>query len=151
MKQDSGMALIFDALAFLTIITVVAATMMQFVRIDGAADTADDYVEEVHKSMLACTYEDENGPTTMTMIDAIRASFTSSNLSFRNSVKAQAENILSSYLEPTFKYHWCAEMNGHVIESRASDWTDTKKSVYLSSYDVPGDVAGIKMTLQICR
>jgi len=142
-----GVALIFDALAFLTIITVVCVATMQLVRIDGTGDETDRFVEEVHRSVLASTASFGDDPTPLSLMDALRSSLRSDNSSLMQEVMGQIEVLLSRYLEPEHRFLWTIEHVGKVTSVGWQDISSVKASIYVSK--IQAQAAGTEVVLTL--
>jgi hypothetical protein len=148
MKQDrQAVALIFDALAFLTIVTIVAVVMMQMVRVDQSRSGIDKFTGEVHEALLDRTFVIDGNATAMSMIDAIRTSFSNGNLSLRQMVMEQVESTLQAYLEPEYRFEWTADLDG--TSYRVGDLPDNgaKLTIYVSV--IHAQAAGSEMTMTL--
>ncbi len=62
LKDRSGMAVLFDAMMFLTVMTLVSVSMLSLLRSDQDEDGSQRYVDSVHATILASTISFQEGP-----------------------------------------------------------------------------------------
>lgn len=107
MRRDkSGMALIFDALVFLTIISVVSVALMNAVCIERDGSEEDNYVSEVHRTALACSFEGEGLASLMTIEDMLVLSILSNDMDRLEEADRQLGEVLNGYLAPLYDFHY---------------------------------------------
>lgn len=152
MRRDRrGVALLFDALAFLTIITVVAVAMMQLVRFDRSADDTDTFVEEVHRAVLSTTFSVGGEASPMSLLDALRASYSSGNSSLQREAMDQIDGLLSGYLEPEHRYLWTVEHDGVAMSVGWDGITSEKASLYISHIESKAPGSDMTLTLTVAH
>ena len=62
LKDRSGMAVLFDALMFLTVMTLVSVSMLTLLGYDQDEADRQRYVDSVHATILASTISFQDGP-----------------------------------------------------------------------------------------
>jgi hypothetical protein len=111
-KDKSGMALIFDALMFLTIISIISVALMNAVCVERDGSDEGSYVSEVHKVALACTFEGEGLASLMTIEDVIVLSMLSNDTDLLEEADRQLGKILNRYLSPLYDFHYTEVIGG---------------------------------------
>jgi hypothetical protein len=139
--ERSGMALIFDAMAFLTIITIVSVTLLQAFTVDHEGQGMDEHVTDIHKAVMDSTFEND-AATALTVQDMIVLSLMSNDVIRTEEVREQIDDLLNSYLAPTYRYHWAVEYQGVSFEVGDPRILDERATIYCSSiesFDARGD------------
>lgn len=150
MRMDrKGMALLFDALAFLTVITVVATAMMQLVKIDTRDDDTSLMVEEMHQAVLASTFVRGGNATSMSLMDAIRSSLSTGDRELMDSAMGSADQIMKGYLDPTFRYWWSIEYGTSTYSIGDPNVESSRSSIYVSTVKVEVSGRHLKITLMV--
>jgi hypothetical protein len=104
-RDKRGMALIFDALVFLTIISVVSVALMNAICIDRSGSETGRYVSEVHGMSLACSFEGEGLASLMTVEDVLVFSMLGNDADRMEQVDRQLGEMLDGYLGPIYDFH----------------------------------------------
>ena len=128
------MALIFDAMAFLTIITIVSVTLLQAFCVDDRACATDEYIAEVHRTVLDCTFEGVTS-TPLTLGDAIVSAMTRNDTQMIDRIVSQIDALLASYLDPSYRYHWAAKYLDRSIEVGDDRILDERSTIYCTSIE----------------
>ncbi|MFA5313948.1 MAG: hypothetical protein WC375_11660 [Methanomassiliicoccales archaeon] len=99
-----GMAMVFDALVFLTIISVVSVALMNAICIERTSSGTGRYVSEVHNVALQCSFEGEGLASMMTIEDVLVLSMLGNETIRLEEVDRQLEMILDGYMGPLYDF-----------------------------------------------
>jgi hypothetical protein len=153
MRGDKqALALIFDAMAFLTIITIVSVTLLQAFSTDVANGNMDQYLSEVNHSILGSDLERNGVPTPLSIKDALVTALVQNDTLLQRTIVEQVERLLTDYLSPQYRYHWTAEYGGRSIQVGDELLDKGRGSIYsvsMNGSDGQGDL--ITYTLSVAR
>jgi hypothetical protein len=149
--DERALALIFDAMAFLTIITIVSVTLLQAFSTDDN-DNMDRYLSDVNQSILGSDLERNGVPTPLSIKDAVVTALVQNDTLLQRTIVEQVERLLTDYLSPQYRYHWTAEYGGrsiHVGDVQLDQGRGSIYSVSMNGSDGQGDL--ITFTLSAAR
>jgi len=109
------MAVLFDAMMFLTVMTLVSVSMLSLLGSDHDEDGTRRYVDSVHSTILASTISFEEGPP-CTVADLVGSFLRTGDVRLGKMIEAAVQPLLDGYFGPGIQFQWFME-NG---ESRTS-------------------------------
>jgi hypothetical protein len=109
------MAVLFDAMMFLTVMTLVSVSMLSLLGSDQDEDVAQRYVESVHSTILASTISFQEGPP-CTVADLVGSFLRTGKELSGEMIEEAVLPLLAGYFGPGIQFQWFME-NG---ESRYS-------------------------------
>jgi hypothetical protein len=138
MRDDGGMAILFDAMMFLTVMTIVSVSLLTILNVDvNKVSETQWYLEEVHKVMLRSTLEIEDGAP-ITLADATELCLRTGDERLRTLIEEQVSHIIEFYFEGGQSVEWLAELGTHRLEVRTEGSVDLGSSDYVSNIQTDG-------------
>lgn len=131
MREDKkALALIFDAMAFLTIITIVSVTLLQAFSLDGDNGEMDRYLSDVSESILECDLECGDDTSPISVKDAVVTALVQNDTMLQGTIVEQVERALTIYLSPQYRFHWTAEYEGRSLQVGDLQLDEGRGSIY---------------------
>lgn len=144
MRGDKkGLALLFDAMAFLTIITIVSVTLLQAFSLDGDHGETDRYLTDVSQSILGSDLECGDDISPISIKDAVVTALMQNDTVLQRTIVEQVERSLTDFLSPQYRYHWTAEFDGrslHVGDLQLEKGRGSIYSITMNASDGKGGV-----------
>ena len=119
LKDRSGMAVLFDALMFLTVMTLVSVSMLTLLGYDQDGSDRQRYVGSVHATILASTISFQEGPP-CTLADLVDSYLRLGDDLLEKRIEDEVRPLLDSYFGPGIEFLWSME-SGEVHSSFGSD------------------------------
>ncbi len=113
------MAVLFDALMFLTVMTLVSVSMLSLLRSDQDEDGSQRYVDSVHATILASTISFQEGPP-CTLADLVESYLRLGDDLLEKMIEEAVRPLLDGYFGPGIQFQWFME-SGEVRSSFGSD------------------------------
>jgi hypothetical protein len=149
----SGLAVLFDAMMFLTVMTIVSVSLLSVLSVDhGETNRDQEFVEGVHSAMLRSTLELGTGPP-RTLADAIENFLRWNDPGLGGSIGHHVSVVLDSYFGPGYHYLWCIERGDVTLEVASEGYeVKGKAEVHVSQVLWDGDDGSMRSCLKvICR
>ncbi len=119
LKDRSGMAVLFDALMFLTVMTLVSVSMLTLLGHDQDDDGRQRYVDYVHATILASTIPFQDGPP-CTLADLLESYLRLGDGLLEEMIEDAVRPLLEGYFGPGIQFQWSME-SGEVHSSFGSE------------------------------
>ncbi|QLH74017.1 MAG: hypothetical protein HPY73_00140 [Methanomassiliicoccales archaeon] len=146
LKDDLGMALIFDSLAFLTIISVIGVALMGSVLFTNGNSEIGEYVSSVHSTTLSCTYRSEGVMGLLSLKDVLSVAISTMDHDLWKNISIQMSEIFDAYLEPLYRFYYEAEMGGTSM-SFGDGIVLSARDIYTSTIEIGENLS---LTLSVC-
>lgn len=149
MRDRRGMAMIFDALVFLTIIAIVSTALMSAFLVDSGGVGTDSYIDEVNEVSLSCTFEGEGLSSLMTVKEAIVQAIVEKDEKMLSMADEQLTGILRAYLSPAFIFY-LSIIVGDSVHSIGDEKVLDREYVFASTIKASGfGGTNVKFTLSV--
>jgi len=149
MRDRRGMAMIFDALVFLTIIAIVSTALMSAFLVDSGRVGTDSYIDEVNEVSLSCTFEGEGLSSLMTVKEAIVQAIVEKDEKMFSMADEQLTGILRAYLSPAFIFY-LSIIVGDSVHSIGDEKVLDREYVFASTIKASGfGGTNVKFTLSV--
>jgi hypothetical protein len=146
----SGLAVLFDAMMFLTVMSIVSVSLLSVLTVDiGEKNRDQDFVEGVHSVLLRSTLELGTGPP-QTLADAIENFLRWNDSGLGSSIGHHVSIVLDSYFGPGFHYLWCIERGDVTLEVSSEGYqVKGKAEVHVSQVLWDGDDGSMRACLEV--
>ena len=115
-SDDHGMAILFDALMFLTVMAIVSVSFLNIMNSDPDEDEKfQSYVEAAHRSLLCSTFVSDGGPP-HSISDVVQAYLVNEDQDLATKIIDQMRSILEGYFGPGNVYSWVAKYRGSHLQ-----------------------------------
>jgi hypothetical protein len=149
MRDDRGMAILFDAMMFLTVMTIVSVSLLTILNADmNKVSETQRYVEEVHKVMLRSTLDIEDGAP-ITLAYATELCLRTEDQRLRTLIEEKVYHIIESYFDEGRSVEWLAELGAQRLYIRAEGSLDLGSSDYVSNIQTDGGKLNVHYRLTI--
>ncbi len=119
LKDRSGMAVLFDALMFLTVMMLVSVSMLTLLGNDQDEADRQRYVGSVHATILASTISFQEGAP-CTLADLVETYLRLGDDMLQKRIEDEVRPLLDGYFGPGIEFLWSME-RGEVHSSFGSD------------------------------
>jgi hypothetical protein len=119
LKDRSGVAVLFDALMFLTVMTLVSVSMLTLLGHEQDGADRQRYVDSVHNTILASTVSFQEGPP-CTLADLVGSFLRLGDDVLEKRIEDEVRSLLDGYFGPGIEFLWSME-SGEVHSSFGSD------------------------------
>jgi hypothetical protein len=119
LRDRSGMAVLFDALMFLTVMTLVSVSMLSLLGSDQDNDGSQRYVDSVHATIMASTITFQEGPP-CTLADLVESYLRLGDDRLGERIEDEVRPLLDGYFGPGIQFQWFMECD-EVRSSFGSD------------------------------
>jgi hypothetical protein len=102
------MAVLFDAMMFLTVMTLVSVSMLSLLGSDQDEDSTQRYVESVHSTILASTVSFQDGPP-CTVADLVGSYLRTGDELLGKTIEEAVLHLLDGYFVPGIQFQWFME------------------------------------------
>ena len=107
-RDRSGMAVLFDAMMFLTVMTLVSVSMLSLLGSDRDEDGTQRYVDSVHSTILASTISFQEGPP-CTVADLVGSYLRTGDELLGKMIEGTVLPLLDGYFGPGIQFQWFME------------------------------------------
>jgi hypothetical protein len=141
-RDKKGMALLFDAMMFLTVMTIVSVSLLTLLRADDVRGSETQrYVEEVHKVILRSTLDIEDGAP-ITLAYATELCLRCEDAGLRTLIEEHMTRLLGYYFKDR-SVEWLAELGPEHISIDEDGSSDHGSTDYVS--EIRTDAGSVKI------
>jgi hypothetical protein len=135
---SSGMAALFDALMFLSVMSVISVTVLvAFTPAHGTDRNVQSYVQKCHSVLLSTTLRSwsESSEKTMPVSDAI-ATLLFIKTPLPDRIRSEIEMMLQGLFLPQFAAEWRCSMGNSSFVFGGCDGNSTGGNIFVSTLSV---------------